>query len=196
MRSCLARWPTTVGPLLVGITVAFGQPVAGQVVDSIRPIEEELTRFRATVPEAVSRLTGGASSRSELVRWFVRAVETRDTTALRAMIISRAEFAYLYYPSTIYTRPPYRQAPGLVWFRMTSQSQRGIGRVLERDGGRPLGQVGYRCDPKPTVQGVNRIWTGCLLRVKQGDETVSRRLFGSILERDGRFKFLGYQTEY
>lgn len=195
MRSRLARW-TAVGPLPVAITLALAQPAAGQVVDSIRPIEEELARFRATVPEAVSRLAGGASSRSELVRRFVRAVESRDTTALREMIISRAEFAYLYYPSTIYTRPPYRQAPGLVWFRITSQSQRGIGRVLERDGGRPLGYVGYRCDPRPTVQDANRIWTGCFLRVKQGDETVSRRLFGSILERDGRFKFLGYQSEY
>src|SRR3712207_5485129 len=63
----------------------------GQVVDSILPIEEELRRFRTDIPEAPTEFTGGATSRTALVEKFVRAVEQRDTSALAAMVQSRAE---------------------------------------------------------------------------------------------------------
>jgi len=159
-----------------------------QVVDSLFPPEVEMARFRATVPGAAPTALDGPRTRAELIRRFVKAVETNDSLELNRLLISKAEFAYLYFPSSVYSKPPYRQKPGLVWFRMTETTQKGIGRVLARDGGKTLAST-HRCPNPPKTEGKNRIWTDCTLPVQ-------RRLFGSIIERNGRFKFLTYASDY
>src|SRR5262245_9032664 len=68
-----------------------------RVVDSVLPREVEIARFRAGLPPVAS-LSGGASSREALIRRFVTALETSDTAGLRNLLMSRAEFAWLYYP--------------------------------------------------------------------------------------------------
>ena len=130
------------------------------------------------------------------MRRFTLAVEQRDTAALGRLVISKAEFAFLYFPSSEYSRAPYRQKPGLVWFRMTETSQKGIGRILARDGGKKLNAAGHRCAPAAKVEGQNRIWSDCRLVVRRDGRMVERKLFGSIVERNGRFKFLTYASEY
>jgi hypothetical protein len=164
-------------------------------VDSILPPEEELRRFREGLAET-ARLDGGERSRQALVRAFVRAVERADTAAARRMILSRAEFAYLYYPSTAFTRPPKRMSPALLWFLTMQESEKGIGRLFARRGGGPLGYVSSRCAPEPRVEGRNRLWDGCTVTVRRDGDRKTERLFSTILERDGQFKFVSYQNEY
>ena len=180
-------------PLVLAAALALA-PL--QVVDSLFTPEVELARFRATVPGAAPGALEGASSQAELVRRFVIAVEKRDTAALGHLLISKAEFAFLYYPTSDYSRPPYRQKPGLVWFRMTETSQKGIGRILTRDGGKTLCSTGHRCRLAPKTEGPNRVWSDCRLVVRRNGRTVERKLFGSIVERNGRSKFLSYASEY
>jgi len=169
---------------------------AGQVVDSILPIEEELRRFRADIPEAPTELTGGATSRTALVEQFVRALEQRDASALTAMVQSRAEFAYLTYPSSPYTRPPYRQSPQITWMLLQNDGATGLRRLVDRLGGRPLGYLGYECDAEPLVEGENRLWRDCRVRrTRAPGDTVTGRLFGVIVERHGRFKFASYAND-
>ncbi len=172
---------------------AAGEPVAGGVVDSIFPIEEEIRRFRATLPEHPQALSGTAPSRDALVVRFVSALEASDTAALRRMELTRAEFAYLYYPTTQFAQPPYELSPALVWYRLESYSSRGLGRALDRFGGRPLRATGHACEANPLVQGDNRIWHGCVLQAHDAaDRPVPLPLLGPILERDGGFKMLSY----
>ncbi len=181
-------------PLLLVAALAL-PPV--QVVDSIFTPEVELARFRASLPgTAPTALSGGASSRVELIRRFVTAVETNDTLALNRLLLSKAEFAYFYFPASEYSRPPYRQKPGLVWFRMTESSQKGIGRVLARDGGKPLAATGHRCPTLGKPAGLIRLWNECRLFVRQDGRTIERHLFGSIIERNGAYKFLTYASDY
>ena len=85
----------------------------GYIVDSILPVEEELRRFRADLPDAPTRLVGGTDNRDALVAAFLHAVQARDSAALARLALTRAEFAYLVYPSSPYTVTPYRQAPWL-----------------------------------------------------------------------------------
>jgi len=168
---------------------------AATVVDSIFPIEEELRRFRAGLPE-VTALAGGASSRDELVDLFVRAVEAADTLALAPLLLTRAEFAYLHYPHTIYTAPPYELSPALLWFQMENLTSRSLTRLFQRLAGAPLHVTGYRCEDEPTIEGPNRVWSECRLLLAPPDaEPLDTRLFGSILERDGVFKFVSYSSE-
>jgi hypothetical protein len=171
-------------------------PGVAQVVDSLLPIEEALRRFRANVAEGPVALSGGASTRDGLVRRFVTAIERRDTASLAPLLLSKAEFAFLLYPESEYTRPPYRQQPSIVWLQMVNTSAKGIGRILDRDAGRSLGYEGYRCDEKPLIRGKNRIWRNCVIKSRVDGSVKHRRLFGSILERGGRFKFVTYSSEY
>ncbi|HJU66427.1 MAG TPA: hypothetical protein VJ596_12145, partial [Gemmatimonadaceae bacterium] len=79
------------------------------------PLAEALAHFRAGLPE-VAHLESGTTQRDTLVRRFLVAVERRDTTTIRSLLLSRAEFAYLYFPHSVFSRRPYRQDPALAWF--------------------------------------------------------------------------------
>lgn len=160
-------------------------------VDSILPRLEALRRFQAGSRE-VDTLEGGASSRDALIDQFVRAVETRDMVALGRLALNRDEFAFLYYPTAPQGLPPYELAPDLLWFLLQSNGEKGLARTRESLGSRPLGFVGYRCDPRPSREGVNLVWGPCVLRWRRGNQTGDARLFGLIIERAGRFKFVDY----
>jgi len=175
--------------------VADAAPVPGTYVDSILPPEEEMRRFREGLA-APALLEGGRWSREALVRAFVRAVERADTAAVRGMIVSRAEFAYLYYPSTGFSRPPRRMSPALLWFLTMQESEKGIGRLFERRGGQTLGYVSSTCAARPRIEGGNRLWERCTVTLRRGGQVKTERLFGTIIERDGLFKFLSYKNEY
>ncbi len=164
-------------------------------VDSLMSRDEELALFRKGLPEP-TRFTGGAASREELVRRYIRALERRDTAAFRDLVLTRAEFAYLYYPTNPEARPPYDLSPGLMWFLLDGNNRKGIVRALDERGGRPLQYVGYRCDGTPSHQGANTVWARCVVRRLQAPgDTVAERLFGPIVEREGRFKFVSYANK-
>lgn len=167
------------------------------VVDSILPMEEEIRRFQAALPDTARELAGGAASRDALVRRFVTALERGDTAAFAPMAVTRAEFGYLYFPESRFSRPPYRTKPGLLWGRLQDGSSRGINRAFVRLGGRPLGFQRTDCPADPVVEGANRLWEGCTvtLHAAGADSTRTLRLFGSLLERGGTWKFLGYSND-
>ncbi len=178
-------------------TVEEREPVAQGIVDSVFPIEEEIRRFVATLDSVPSALRHGAGSRDELVERFIRAVETRDTTELPRLVIQRDEFITFYYPHTRYTERPYELAPALLWFQMENPSSRGLARLLERMGGRDLDLKEVTCPGEPLIEGPNRIWEQCTVQVLDANgQPAERRLFGAILERDGRWKFLSYANEF
>ena len=166
------------------------------VVDSLLPIEEEIRRFRLDVPEVPTGLTGGEDTRDALVKRWVDAVERRDSVALERMLMTAAEYITFYYPESPYIRPPYRQKPSLRWFLISSSSSQGLARVWQRHAGSPLGYSGYRCAAQPELQGYNRIWHDCVLRFRETGGERQLRLFGPIIEREGRFKFLSYSSDY
>jgi len=170
----------------------------GYVVDSILPVAEELRRFRAALGgDSAVRLVGGSPSRDALVRRFVRALAANDTADLQRMAVRSREFADLYYPESPYTHAPYRQAPALAWSLMQNPSASGLTRLVRRLGGKPIRYVDHRCEPTLVHEGRNVRYTGCLLRlVDEAGDTVTKRYFGSILERDGQFKFLSYTNQF
>ena len=161
------------------------------------PRETEVALFREGLPEPPGGvLTGGTASRDELVRRFVHALERRDTAGVRALVLTRAEFAYLYYPTNPEAQPPYDLSPALMWFMLDGNSRKGIERAFDRRGGSPLEYVGYSCEAAPSRQGANTVWAPCVVRRLQSPgDTVSERLFGPIVDRDGRFKFVSYANK-
>ena len=187
-------------PVLAAVAGACGSPApfpAGEVratstrIDSAVPRDEALRRFQQGIERADS-LSGAARSRGALVRRFVRALEARDTLALRRLVLTRGEFAYLCYPANPQGLPPYELSPDLMWFLLVEGSNRGLAHALEERGGRPLGFVGHSCEAEPSRQGDNTVWGPCLVRRQEAGDTVAERLFGLIVERRGRYKFVSY----
>ena len=169
----------------------------GDAVDSILPMPEYLRRFRAGT-DSVAALTGGAPTREALAQRFLEAVATRDSVTLGQLLVSRAEFGWLVFPDHIYAAPPYELDPAVFWMQLVAGSAKGSARVLERVGGQPLAFVGLDCqrDTLQLRQGPATVWGPCTIRYREGDSTVARRLFASIIERDGAAKFLGYSNEF
>ena len=171
--------------------VGTGLASAVRHVDSAIPIDEALRRFRRDLPNP-KVMHGGFGSREKLVREFVRAVEVQDTAALRGMVLKADEFAWFYYPSSPLSRPPYELAPALMWFQLQGESEKGASRLFSERAGHALGYVGHTC-AAPRVEGKNRVHSSCeLRRITAVRDTVAERLFGLIIERDGRYKFVSY----
>ena len=152
----------------------------------------ELPAFREGL-ERPAALDGGAASAPALVDAWVRALEARDSSAFAPMLLSRAEFAWLYYPTHPLARPPYDLSPDEMWFQQSGNSAKGLREVLEKRGGRSLGFLGFRCDP-PISYGENRFHGNCIVRRLENGTVREERLFGSILERGNRWKFVSYSA--
>lgn len=168
----------------------------GYVVDSILPPDEALRRFTADLPSRPTRLANGVASRDALVRRWIAAVEANDSLTLIRLAVNRPEFALLVYPSSPYTRAPMRQPPAIIWQQISNATIQGYRRTLGRLGGKPLGVVGWSCPAPVELQGKNRIWRDCAVRrVRSLGDTVSQRLFGPIIERDGVYKFVTLSSE-
>ena len=195
VAACDGRDVSAVRTADAAVTEPSVAPRQAAVVDSSLPLDEALRRFQVGLPP-VTKLSGGAQTREALIRRFVRAVEQRDTTAVREMVLSRAEFAYLYYPHSPFTREPHRQMAGLVWFLTRANSSKGITRVFDRLGGRPLAYRGHRCSPEPRRQGPNVLWESCVLRLGETGEQNEMRLFGSVIERSGELKFVSFANDF
>ena len=168
----------------------------GGVVDSVLPIPELLARFRAATADTPTTLSGGETSPDRLARALLVALTKRDTLAVRALAVSRGEFAWLYYPHSKFTAPPYELGPQLVWIPLVAASDKGAGRLLERFGGRTLRFEAITCPDSASSEGPNTLLAGCRVRFAVGDSAARElRLFSSLLSRDGHYKFLTYTND-
>ena len=166
------------------------------VIDSTLPIDTLLHRFRATLPDTPTVLAGGATSPERLARTLLTALSASDTATLRSLVISPSEFAWLYYPHTKWTRPPYEMGPELVWFQVGANSEKGLVRLVRRYGGTPLRYESLACPDSVIREGPNTVTEGCRVRFAAADSSARElRLFGSLLNRGGTYKFVSYSND-
>lgn len=176
---------------------SINRSLPGYVIDSIFPVHEELRRFRAAHPgDSATTFAAGSSSRSELVRRFLTALSTRDTSALRTFAVQAREFSDLYYPDSPYSHPPYKESPEFAWRLIQAPSSAGLTKLLNRIAGKPLAYVSDTCDPKVLREGKTTRFAGCLVRVVIDGDTAMKRFYGSIVERGGKYKFLSYTNDF
>jgi hypothetical protein len=177
---------------------SVNRSLPGYVVDSARPIPEEIRRFAARIGgDPVSAFAHASASREALIRRVVRDVVESDSTDLSAAAITPREFIDLIYPSSPYTHPPYEQPPDLVWMQIANPSAAGYRRLLARRGGQAFAYIGHGCASKAERQGPNTLFVDCVITVRDPSRAeIKQRWFGSIIERDGRFKILSYRNQF
>ncbi|HEX5871864.1 MAG TPA: hypothetical protein VFY65_15655 [Longimicrobium sp.] len=165
-------------------------------VDTLRPPAEALARFREGLPIADS-LSGAAASRDALVAGFVDAVARQDTAAIRALVLDRAEYGWIYFPSLQRMNPGTNLQPEVMWMLHAQESEKGITRVLRRLGGGQARFGAYACEAAPRVEGANRYWHACTVEtMSQDGERAALKLFGSVVERGGRWKIVSYANDF
>lgn len=166
------------------------------VVDSILPTGEALRRFQSDL-HRVSELGGSAPSRDALVERFVGALENADTAALGRLHVSKAEYGFVYFPTSAYTRKPYELSPDIAWMLSEQNSAKGLTRLGRRLGGKSLDVRGYECATAVT-EGENRFWRSC--HVSYVDPAtghpVTKKLFGAIMQHGRGYKFLSYANDF
>jgi hypothetical protein len=182
--------------LSAGCRDAAPRAEAAVPVDTIRPAAEALTRFREGLPR-VDSLAGGADSRDGLIARFVEAVARQDTAAVRGMVLDRAEYAWIYFPSLQRMNPATNLQPEVMWMLHAQESEKGITRVLRRLGGGQARFGGYACEAAPQVEGASRYWHACTVEtIAQDGEKATLKLFGSLVERGGRWKIVSYANDF
>jgi len=158
-------------------------------VDSILPTEEAMSRFLHGVVR-VESLAGGAESRTELIERFFHALAARDTAALTQLLVSRSEYGYLYYPTSIYARKPYELPPDIAWMLNAEGNTKALRRLLARLGGSKLTLSRADCRTS-TVSGADTFESDCRVTYRTSDgANHAGKLFNSIMQHDGRWKFL------
>lgn len=168
----------------------------GTIIDSILPPGESLRRFQSDLP-VVTELADASRSRDKLVSDFIKALQRADTVALARLRVSKPEYAFLYFPSSVYSRKPYELPPDVAWLLSEQNSQKGAIRLLRRLSGRDLHFDGYACGTSAREQG-NVFWRDCQVSYVDPASSVrvTRRLFGAIMQREGRYKFLSYANDF
>lgn len=190
----LARTPDGVPYAYERIPLDTTRP-ATAVIDSVFPMEEMIRRFREGLPET-RVLDGGAASRQELATQFVAALAKKDEPTLGRLTLSRAEFAWIFFPNTPNATRDNGLPPTLLWSQTVLASEKGISRALDRIGGGALTLDHLDCPNVPITQGAIRLHSGCVVRLTKADGSkFNGRLFGAMVEHAGRFKFAGYSND-
>jgi hypothetical protein len=175
---------------------ASSSTAAGVVVDSALPMPVLLDRFRHDLAK-VETLRSDITTRDALVKRVVAALAAGDTAALERTAVNAREYAWLYFPTARVAKPPYEVPPALAWFQVQEKNRRGVLRALRELSGHRVTIESYHCDSEPTVEDQNRVWTGCAVTlVRDTERMVDLKIFGAILERDGRFEVLSYQNDF
>ena len=143
-----------------------------------------------------SPLPNSHGSAEELARAVLVAIERRDVDALNALALNESEFREHVWPELPAARPERNLPFSYVWGDLHQKSNARLGRTLAEHGGKKYILVSIRFTGETTAYQSYRVHRQSEVAVRdaQGrDQNV--RLFGSMIEKGGRFKVFSYVIE-
>lgn len=166
----------------------------GYVVDSIFPPEEALRRFQAeVVGPAPLQLAEGAASTDALLRRYWSLLVRHDTLAMTPLVVSKAEFAYLYYPEG--AEASNGVPPNVAWMLLGHNSGRGLTRALRAASTRDTTVRAAVCTGLTQRVGQGELYGPCgvVLPSAGGLDTVW--VAKTLFRRNGVHKLMGFHNE-
>jgi hypothetical protein len=141
-------------------------------------------------------LPHAASGPDALAQDLLAALERKDRQRLRELAVSDREFFDIVWPELPAARPERNLSPEYVWAGLRTKSEAGLQRVLAEHGGRSYEFVRLTHEGAVTQHRtfVVRRQAVVVVRDSEGQER-SLHLFGSTLERAGRFKVFSYVVD-
>lgn len=138
-------------------------------------------------------LSRTADSPVALGRAVLDALRHRDAAQLESLAITEAEFRDLVWPELPSSRPAMGLSFDYAWQELRQKSAADLRRTLAGWGGRRLELVDVRFLGETTEYGSFRVSRDSLLDVRtESGEPVRIRVFGSVIEYDGRVKVFSY----
>lgn len=142
---------------------------------------------------APAPLPNSRESPEALSRAVLAAIEARDADALRSLALTREEFFDRIWPELPAARPERNLSPSFVWGDLNQKSNISLRDTLSAHGGRTYEFVSIRFLGETTQYDSYRVQRESELTVKEPSGTERQiRLFGSMIEKGGRYKVFSY----
>lgn len=151
----------------------------------------------SAVPGAAPAPLAGSEATPEAVaRQALEEIAAGDREALLAIALDEAEFREVVYPALPASRPERNTSADFVWRGLNQKSRNSLAFTLDRYTGRPLELVAVDFLGETTDYGSYRVHrkTALTVRTPEGGQRVVR-LFGSMIERAGRYKIFSFVTD-
>ena len=146
---------------------------------------------------ALSRpLRNSHESPEALARAVLAAIEKRDAETLRALALNRKEFAEHVWPELPAARPERNLSPSFVWGDLNQKSNIMLRATLNAHGGKRYQLVSVHFQGETTEYESYRVRRESELTVTDANGTERKiRVFGSMIERGGRYKVFSYVVD-
>lgn len=143
-----------------------------------------------------ARLANLPDSPEALARAVLSALERRDVDALNELAIDEAEFREHVWPELPAARPERNLPFSYVWGDLHQKSLARLGQTVAMHGGKAYKLVSIRFVGETTPYKSYRVHRDSEITLTDAEGgTENIRLFGSVLEKDGRFKVFSYVTD-
>jgi hypothetical protein len=140
-----------------------------------------------------STLQGAEGSPTSVAAKVVSAFNAHDVSALEAAALTEHEFRDVVWPRLPAARPERNLSCDYVWNDLSSKSRLHLRARMEAWHSLRYQVEGVRFDGETTDYGSYRVHRDAAVQLRTPDgRQVSARVFGSMIERDGRFKVFSY----
>ena len=141
-------------------------------------------------------LPNSHESPEALARAVLAAVEQRDADALRTLALTKEEFIEHVWPELPAARPERNLTSAWVWGDLNQKSNIMLRETLAAHGGRKHTLLSVRFLGDTTRYTSYRVHREGELTVKEVSGTERNlRVFGSVIEKDGRYKVFSYVVD-
>jgi hypothetical protein len=149
-----------------------------------------------TNKEGTGRLSNACNSIEDLGKQVLEAVYNNDIERLKAMAITSEEYeSYIWPQSPMSKIEQWQENYDFVWKQQFSRSSHSLRQMLARYGGRQYTLVRVRFADDTTDHTIYKAHRDARLLVTSPEgKEVELNLFGSIVEMDGQFKVMSFDT--
>jgi hypothetical protein len=154
---------------------------------------------------AAAALAGGCRGRSiehserspeELARAVLRAVEQRDVSRLRELMLNETEFRDIVWPELPAARPERNLSAGFLWTDLRQKSEGNLDRLLNEYGGQSYRLVSVRFTGGTSQYRTYLVHRSAAVETRDADgHAQTLRLFGSVIQRGRGFKVFSYVVD-
>lgn len=189
-------WSALLALLLCG-GLAACQPV-GEAAESPGAAEAEpaSTRELPDPPPRVTELSNTHESIFSLAQALLDRIHDNDLEGLMELRLDEAEFYWLVWPELPSSQPERNLSWDYVWRDLNQKSINSARRILSRHEGRAYQLMRVEFEDETTDYGSFRVHRDARVVVQDADGEIRQLdLFGSVIERNGRFKAFSLVTD-